>query len=255
MIEDDPNRIQTQPQQSPQVVVSNIEPANQNVVQASNLTNSDQTTNKEGSRRVLFFVLALVLILIVAGVLWVILEKKHSIVANTNNASKASQSKRTGGVSSPDGKVSVTLPSSWGVIGTNPLEVYGPQNISYTTGKDQYMFQDPSIPNIYHATFAPRPGNNESVWLSLGVSKSEITAQQALQMDETFEQATQADIVTQNNDDIAGHDASFVAYNFGPNVSPENIYFISDNGYLVSFSAEKVIPQTTSIIDSIQIKP
>lgn len=126
-------------------------------------------------------------------------------------------------VSSSDGKIKLTLPSTWELVNNaNNSQVIGNLN-----NNPSCFDANDTNPCTYYTYFAPKAYSSSLLWF-LAAEKTTETPQQAVE--QIIGTPQSSDIVAQSSNQINGYDAYYIEYKT-PNV--DSYYAIADNGYVV----------------------
>lgn len=198
----------------------------------------------------LLVILIIVVVIGLVGIFVYLRHKTTSLGVNTPQTVTAATTTNT--ISSPDGKVSIKLPTNWHVV-YNVATFQPGQAITNTTTDNiaHCLNSNDTNPCLYLANFQPTAlkAGSLPVW-GLSVEQSSLTPEQAADTYQNLSSATEedlipSDILDRSNNPIHGYDAYYVRYNVpGDGILVE--YFISHDGYLahMGFQETEVAPQT-----------
>lgn len=206
-----------------------------------------KSLNNAGFGLVEGLIIIVVMLAVVAGAAYVYhwdhkAKTTTAAVTSSTRANKGSARSKekpvtssTNVVSSTDGKVQISLPTSWEITGSRE----GTQVIDALSSPNCFTSTDPN-PCIYSTYFAPRSYSTMQLW-TLSVERTTRTAQQVIESIVGRPQAS--DTIAQSSSSINGYGAYYIQYK-SPNTS---IYYaVAYNGYVVLFQNGQLSDQADS---------
>lgn len=149
---------------------------------------------------------------------------KSTTTTPSTHGNSTAPSSTSSVISSADGKVQITLPATWEIIGS----AGGGQVIDASSDPDCFTESDAN-PCVYSAYFSPKAYSSTQLW-TLSVEQTSRTPQQVVESIIGEPQA--ADVVAQSSANINGYAAYYIEYS-GPNT--DIYYAVAHNGYVVLF--------------------